>query len=118
MIGAVASERRLEVSVAASDSYRLHPLLDCHPGGPYDRFRAVHDLVGHGFGRLGFDPDGEYWAWRIQDALCEGSARLALAAELRAEHAVLQETGEFSDHKALVVLPAFVSREYTVARGS
>ena len=118
MIGAVISERRLEVSVAASDRCRLHPLLDCRPGGSYDRFRAVHDLVGHAFGRLGFDADGEYWAWRIQDLLYKGSARLALAAELRVEHAVLQETGDFSDHKALVVPRAYVLLEYSTAQGT
>ena len=107
LISAIVTEQRLEVSVAASDRHRLHPALDCRPGGPYDRFRAVHDIVGHGFGGRGFDAQGEYSAWRIQNCLYRGLARLALATELRAEYAVLRETGEFAEHKALIVPWAF-----------
>jgi hypothetical protein len=116
LISAVATEHHLEVSVAATERYRLHPVLDCRPGGPYDRFRAVHDIVGHVFGRRGFDADGEYSAWRFQDRLYRGLARLALVTELRAEHAVLRETGEFGDHKALIPSCALTTREYWAVR--
>jgi hypothetical protein len=108
LITGVADEHRLEVSVATSDRYRLHPVLDCRPGGSYDRFRAVHDIVGHAFGRRGFDAEGEYSAWWIQNTLYRGLARLALATELRGEHAVLRETGEFAEHKALIAPRAFL----------
>ena len=105
LIASIIDEQRLEVSVAAGDRLRLHPVLDCRPGGSYDRFRAVHDIVGHGLCRRGFDAEGEFWAWRFQNGLYTGLARLALATELPAEHAVLRVTGEFGDHKAL--LPPF-----------
>jgi hypothetical protein len=118
LISAVAGEHELEVSVAASNLYRLHPVLDCRPGGPYDRFRAVHDIVGHGFGHRGFDAKGEYSAWRFQDSLYRGLARLALATELRAEHAVLRETGEFGEHKALLVPRELMSCPDGAAQGS
>jgi hypothetical protein len=109
LISAIVYERRLEVSVAAIDRHRLHPVFDCRPGGPYDRFRAVHDIVGHGFGQRGFDAEGEYSAWSIQNCQYRGLARLALATELRAENAVLRKTGEFAEHKALI-LPRALSR--------
>ncbi len=111
LIAAVINDKRLEVSVAASDRHRLHPVLDCRPGGPYDRFRAVHDIVGHAIGHRGFDAEGEYSAWLYQDSLYGGLARLALATELRAEHAVLRETGEFAEHKALLAPRTFVSHD-------
>jgi hypothetical protein len=103
LISAIVYQRRLEVSVAAADRHRLHPVVDCRPGGPYDRFRAVHDIVGHGFGQRGFDAEGEYSAWRVQNCQYSGLARLALATELRAEYAVLRKTGEFAEHKALII---------------
>jgi hypothetical protein len=115
MISAIVNERRLEVSVAAVDRHRLHPVLDCRPRGPYDRFRAVHDIVGHGFGQRGFDAEGEYSAWRVQNCQYSGLARLALATELRAEYAVLRKTGEFAEHKALII-PSAVSRRHWAER--
>jgi hypothetical protein len=116
LIAAIVNDRRFEVSVAASDRYRLHPLLDCRPGGSYDRFRAVHDIIGHAFGHRGFDAEGEYSAWRHQNSLHGGLARLALATELRAEHAVLRETGEFGEHKALIPPRTFASDDVGVGQ--
>jgi hypothetical protein len=110
LISAVLSERQLEVVVAASDKYRLHPLVDCRPGGAYDRFRAVHDILGHALAGRGFDAEGECAAWHCQDRYYRGLARLALLAELRAEHAVLAETGAFSEHKAAIPPPPLARR--------
>ena len=47
LIEAVRRERTLEVPTAAHDHDRRHPILGCERGGAYDRFRAVHDIVGH-----------------------------------------------------------------------
>ncbi len=117
LIAAIVNEQRLEVSVASSDHDRLHPVLDCCPGGPYDRFRAVHDIVGHGFGLRGFDAEGEYSAWQCHNDLCSGLAQLALATELRGEYAVLRQTGECAEHKALIFPPALILRENEEVQG-
>jgi hypothetical protein len=94
---------------------RRHPLLDTCPGGAYDRFRAVHDLLGHVLPRFGFDRDGEFAAWLAQDRHHHGLARWALATELHAQHSVLWSTGELADPKALLidtrVLRASAARE-------
>jgi hypothetical protein len=103
LIEAVHEDRLLEVTTAATDPDRPHPLLGCESGGAYDRFRAVHDLVGHVRLGLGFDRDGEYTAWLAQDRLFHGLARWALATELHAEHSVLWTTGALADHKALLL---------------
>jgi hypothetical protein len=103
MVRAVRSERVLEVSSAATERDRLHPLMDCTFGGAYDRFRAVHDIVGHVIPRLGFDRDGEFAAWLVQERLYRGFARWALATELHAEHSVRWTTGVLSDHKAVLL---------------
>jgi hypothetical protein len=66
LIDAVVRHGLLEVTTACVDRDRLHPLLGCEPGGAYDRFRAVHDLVGHVGPGFGFDRDGEYTAWLAQ----------------------------------------------------
>ena len=103
MIAAVRAERRLEITTAAIERDRRHPLMNCEVGGAYDRFRAVHDLVGHvGAGR-GFDRDGEFAAWLIQEQWYRGLGRWALATELHAEHSVRWTTGSLSDHKATLL---------------
>lgn len=103
LIEAVRSERVLEVTTVAADPDRPHPLLGCEPGGAYDRFRAVHDLLGHVGPGLGFDRDGEFVAWKRQDRLHQGLARWALATELHAEHSVLWTTGALAEHKAILI---------------
>jgi hypothetical protein len=110
MIQAVRSTRVLEVTTAATDPYRQHPLLGCEVGGAYDRFRAVHDLIGHVGPGLGFDRDGEYAAWLTQDRLFQGLARWALATELHAEHSVLWTTGVLAEHKAILLEPLLLFR--------
>jgi hypothetical protein len=67
LIDSVRTTRTLEVSAAPSTPDRLHPLLSCDVGGPDDRFRAVHDVLGHVRTGLGFDRYDEFAAWRVQD---------------------------------------------------
>jgi hypothetical protein len=101
----VASEGVLELCPAAYQPVDHHPLLDTTPGGAYDRFRAVHDLFSHAHCGFGFDRDGEFSAWMLEDGLYVGLARWALATELHAEHSVLWTTGIRAEHKA-TLLPA------------
>jgi hypothetical protein len=103
MVAAVRTERLLEVTSAATERDRHHPLMGCEVGGAYDRFRAVHDIVGHVRPGLGFDRDGEFAAWLVQERLYRGLARWALATELHAEHSVRWTTGVLSEHKATLL---------------
>ena len=103
MIAAVRAMRILEIVTSAADQDRWHPVLGNGIGGGYDRFRAVHDLVGHVRCGHGFDRYGEYAAWLAQDSLYHGDARLALANELHAEHSVLWTTGVLAEHKATLM---------------
>jgi hypothetical protein len=112
LIGAVMSTRVLEVSTAGTDRERRHPLLGCDVGGPYDRFRAVHDLLGHVATGNGFDQQGEYLAWRRQNLSYSGLARWALATELHGENSVLCSTGCLADHKAVLLAPDLLMRSY------
>jgi hypothetical protein len=115
MIAAVRATSVLEVVTAGVDRDRQHPLLGTEPGGSYDRFRAVHDLVGHVHLGHGFDRQGEFAAWLAQHSLYRGLARSALATELHAEHSVLWTTGNLAEHKATLI-PTHVIRR--ARRGS
>ena len=55
------------------------------PGGAYDRFRGVHDVLGHARLRQGFDRDGEFAVWRSQERFHSPLARWALATELHGQ---------------------------------
>jgi hypothetical protein len=112
LIGAVTSTQVLEVTTAGTDRERRHPLLGCDVGGPYDRFRAVHDLLGHVATGHGFDQQGEYLAWWRQSLLYSGLARWALATELHGENSVLCSTGHLADHKAVLLPPDLLARSY------
>jgi hypothetical protein len=101
----VRAERVLELCPARFDRDRSHPLLDMTPGGAYDRLRAVHDIVSHARFGFGFDRDGEYSAWLIEDTMYRGLARWALATELHAEHSVRWTTGTVAEHKATLLAP-------------
>jgi hypothetical protein len=103
LVSAARTHRVLEITTSARERDRRHPLLDCDRGGTYDRFRAVHDIVGHVGPGLGFDRDGEFAAWLTQERLYGGLARWALATELHAEHSVRWTTGTLSDHKATLL---------------
>jgi hypothetical protein len=105
----VRAEHVLELCPARFDRDRPHPLLEVSPGGTYDRFRAVHDIVSHARFGFGFDRDGEYSAWLAEDAIYRGLARWALATELHAEHSVRWTTGTVAEHKA-ALLPPWVLR--------
>lgn len=116
LIDAVRDERILEITTAASEPERRHPLLDCRPGGAYDRFRAVHDILGHVGPALGFDRDGEYAAWLRQDRQYHGLARWALATELHAEHSVRWTSGQVAEHKATLLRRDILRRARAAAR--
>ena len=103
LITAIRRDRMVEITAAARTPDRLHPLMGCEVGGAYDRFRAVHDILGHGFLNLGFDRDGEYAAWRCQERHHSPLARRALATELHGEHSVCWTTGEVAEHKAALL---------------
>jgi hypothetical protein len=103
LIEAVRASGVLEITVARADRERLHPALDCAAGGSYDRLRAVHDIVGHVMTGYGFDRDGEYSAWLQQSRLYHGLARWAAATELHAEHSVVWTTGQFPEHKGILL---------------
>jgi hypothetical protein len=103
MIAAARATGVLEVASVAIDRERRHPLLDSQFGGTYDRFRAVHDLMGHVQPGFGFDRVGERSAWLVQEGLYRGIAKAALATELQGEYSVLVSTGEYAEHKAVIL---------------
>jgi hypothetical protein len=110
LIMSINRDRVLEITAAASERDRLHPFMDCSIGGEYDRFRAVHDVLGHGRLEVGFDRAGEYAAWRYQERFHGPAARRALATELHGEHSVRWITGESSEHKAALLDERFIAR--------
>jgi hypothetical protein len=119
LISSVRKDRVLEVTTVATDTDRRHPLMHNEHGGAYDRFRAVHDIVGHVQLRLGFDRDGEFAVWLTQERRHSPLARWALATELHGQHSVRWTTGEFAEPKAILLDPALLRRSHrrTSARG-
>jgi hypothetical protein len=105
LIDSVRHDRVLEVVAAATEPENRHPLMGSDIGGAYDRFRAVHDVLGHARLRLGFDRDGEFTAWRSQERFHTPLARRALATELHGRHSVLWTTGDFAEPKAILLHP-------------
>lgn len=105
LIRAVRANGILEITSAVAVGERLHPLLDCEFGGAFDRFRAVHDLIGHAGCGYGFDLDDECAAWSIQDRLHSGLARFALATELYGVNAARNIAGEAPELRALLLAP-------------
>jgi hypothetical protein len=116
LIEAVRATGVLEVTAARVDRDRLHPALDCAAGGAYDRFRAVHDIIGHVMTGYVFDRNAEYSAWLWQTGLYHGLARWAAATELHAEHSVTWTTRQFPEHKA-VLLPRRLLRRSRSSSG-
>jgi hypothetical protein len=110
MIQAVRDTRLLEVVANSSDRDRPHRVMGCERGGPYDRFRAVHDLVGHVQFGLGFDRQGEFATWQVQEPMYSPRARRALATELHAEHSVLWTTGQLAEHTGVLLDDQLISR--------
>jgi hypothetical protein len=103
LITSIRRDGVLEVTAAACERDRLHPVMGSEVGGTYDRLRAVHDVLGHGHLAVGFDRDGEYAAWRSQERHHSALARRALATELHAEHSVRWTTGDLGEHKATLL---------------
>ncbi len=118
LIVSIQRDRVLEVTTAARDRERPHPVMGCEVGGAYDRFRAVHDVLGHGRLAVGFDRDGEYAAWCFQERYHSLLARRALATELHGEHSVRWTTGDLPEHKATVLDPRLIERSRVGARTS
>jgi hypothetical protein len=110
LIRSVRCDQLLEVTSVAWERDRPHPVMGCGVGGAYDRFRAVHDVLGHGYLGVGFDRDGEYATWRFQERFHSPLARRALATELHAEHSVRWTTGELPEHKAVLLDERIISR--------
>jgi hypothetical protein len=110
LIGSVTADRVLEVTTVASDADRRHPLMGNERGGGYDRFRAVHDILGHARLRMGFDRDGEFAVWLTQERLHGPLARRALATELHGQHSVRWTTGELAELKAILLEPELLRR--------
>ena len=111
LIASVLASRTLEVPASPAD--RPHPLLGAEAGGAYSRFRAVHDLLGHVATGYGFDQDGEYSAWLVQRNLYTGYARWAAATELHGEVSALWATGQFAEHKAVLLDPLLLASPAT-----
>jgi hypothetical protein len=106
LIFAVRANGTLEITSAAAAGDRLHPLFDCELGGAFDRFRAVHDLIGHAGCGFGFDLHDECAAWSVQDRLHSGLARFALATELYGVNAARGILREAPDLRALLPTPS------------
>jgi len=110
LITSVTEFRLLEVSTVAADPDRRHPVMANECGGEYDRFRAVHDALGHGRMQRGFDRDGEFAVWLAQERLHSPLARRALASELHGQHSVRWTRGEIAEPKAILLEAALVRR--------
>ena len=105
----VRRDQVLELCPTQRDRDRRHPRLDTSIGGAYDQFRAVHDIISHGWLRHAFDRDGEFSAWLAEHRLYTGLARWALATELHGGHSVRWTTGEPADHKAILLDPTLLT---------
>ena len=78
--------------------------------GEYDRFRAVHDVLGHAGLGLGFDRHGEFAVWLYQERFHSPPARRALATELHGQHSVYWTTGHMAEPKAVLLDPELLRR--------
>ena len=115
LISSVRHDRLLEVATIAAKPDRRHPLMGCEVGGAYDRFRGVHDVLGHARLQLGFDRDGEFATWRSQERFHGPLARRALATELHGQHSVLWTTGDLAEPKAILLDPRLLRRSITAS---
>ncbi|HKE72302.1 MAG TPA: hypothetical protein VKB57_01735 [Acidimicrobiales bacterium] len=110
LIASVTDDGLLELATVAADRERRHPLMDSTRGGAYDRFRAVHDILGHAGLDLGFDRHGEFAVWLHQEGFHSPLARRALATELHGQHSVYWTTGRMAEPKAVLLAPALLRR--------
>ena len=112
----VQLDQVLELCPTHRDRDRRHPRLDTSIGGAYDQFRAVHDIISHGWLRHSFDRDGEFSAWLTEHHLYTGLAQWALATELHGGHSVRWTTGEPADHKAILLDPTLLTASRRAGR--
>jgi hypothetical protein len=112
LVSAVRATRLLEITTAAVNAERIHPLLGCEMGGPFDRFRAMHDLIGHAGTGLGFALRDELAAWTVQAKLHGALARRALATELLAINCARSVIGEAPAQKAMLLDPLLLHRSW------
>lgn len=117
LIASVTNDGILEVSTVAIDADRRHPLMGSGRGEAYDRFRAVHDILGHARLRLGFDRNSEFAVWLAQERYHSPLARRALATELHGQHSVRWTTGEVAAPKAILLDPGLLTRQRSALRG-
>jgi hypothetical protein len=117
MIVAAREAGILEVTTAAASRERLHPLLGCEFAGPFDRFRAVHDLLGHVKTGFGFDLGEELAAWLAQESRHSELAKRALATELLAINSARSLVGEAPWHKAVLLDGSLVQRARSLIAG-
>jgi hypothetical protein len=118
LIESVQVERMLEVTTAAVHGGKIHPLLSCEFGGAFDRFRAVHDLIGHGRPGFNFELQDEVAAWRVQDRFHRGIARWALATEICGVNSARWITGDVLEAKALPPDPHVAGWFAAIVQGS
>jgi hypothetical protein len=112
LIASVTDDRLLEVTTVAADPHRRHPVMDSTRGGAYDRFRAVHDILGHAGLDRGFDRHGEFATWLHQERYHTPLARRALATELHGQHSVYWTTGHMAEPKAILLDPELLGRSH------
>jgi len=112
LIASVTDDRLLEVTTVAADPHRRHPVMDSTRGGAYDRFRAVHDILGHAGLDRGFDRHGEFATWLHQERYHTPLARRALATELHGQHSVYWTTGHMAEPKAVLLDPELLRRSH------
>lgn len=68
-----------------------------------DKFRAVHDVLGHGATGRGFSPSDEYAAYEAHARTIPKAARKALFSEVVGQAAYWGATGEFAPQTSNVV---------------
>lgn len=111
LIAAGRCQRILEITTSAATAGRIHPRLGCEFGGGFDRFRAIHDLMGHAKPGFGFDLDSEIAAWLVQNRFHGSQARWALATELYGVNSARQVTGDAPELKAMLFEPSFLAAQ-------
>jgi len=111
----VNDDRVLEVTTVAAARAGHHPVMGNDRGGSFDRFRGVHDVLGHARLHQGFGRDGEFTAWRFQRRFHSPLARWALATELHGRHSVLWTTGAIAEPKAILLDRRLLRRSVTAS---